>query len=45
MRVIARSTSLTKKKKKKKKLEEWEIEEEGMYPVHEKYTKEGIMKE
>lgn len=34
-----------RKRKKKKKLEELEIEEEGMHPLHEKYTKEGIIKE
>lgn len=29
-----------KKKKKKKELEDyWEVEEEGEYPVHEKYVK------
>ncbi len=32
------------KKKKKKQLEDLEIEEEGMYPYHEEYTKEGIVK-
>ncbi|KHO48917.1 MAG: hypothetical protein QT02_C0011G0002 [archaeon GW2011_AR9] len=32
------------KRKKKKKLEEREIEEEGMYPIHEEYTKEGTVK-
>lgn len=36
---------LFKKRKKKKKLGEREIEEDGMHPVHEKYTKEGIVKE
>ncbi len=33
------------KKKRKKKLDEIDIEEEGMHPVHERYTKEGIVKE
>lgn len=32
-------------RRKKKKLDQWEIEEEGTHPVHEKYTKEGIVKE
>lgn len=36
---------IKRKRKKKKRLEEMEIEEEGMYPIHEKYTKEGIIKE
>ncbi len=36
---------LKQKKKKKKRLDEWEIEEEGTHPVHERYTKEGIVKE
>jgi hypothetical protein len=36
---------LKRKKKKKKRLEDIEIEEEGTHPVHEKYTKEGIVKE
>ncbi len=35
---------ILKRKKKKKKLEDLEIEEDGMYPVHEKYTKEGVVK-
>ena len=37
-----------RKKKSKKKREHWqnqEIEEEGTHPYHEKYTKEGIVKE
>ncbi|MDP3733768.1 MAG: hypothetical protein Q8R37_00935 [Nanoarchaeota archaeon] len=34
-----------KRKKKKKKGDQWEIEEDGTHPVHEKYTKEGIIKE
>ncbi len=34
-----------KKKRKRKELEEREIEEEGMYPIHERYTKGGIVKE
>lgn len=33
------------RKKKKKKLEEYEIEEEGTHPIHERYTKEGVVKE
>ena len=33
------------KKKKKKRLEYLEIEEEGTHPYHEKYTKEGVIKE
>ncbi len=36
---------LLQRRRKKKRLEEMEIEEEGMHPVHEKYTKEGIIKE
>lgn len=34
-----------RRKRKKKRLAEQEIEEEGMHPVHEKYTQEGIVKE
>ena len=33
------------KKKKKKKEDEWEIDPESDYPVHEKYTKEEPVKE
>ena len=34
-----------KKKKKKTKEDEWEIDQESDYPVHEKYTKEEPMQE
>ena len=34
-----------RKKNKKKKEDEWEIEPESDYPVHEKYTKEEPVKE
>lgn len=33
------------KKKRKKKEDEWEIDLESDYPVHEKYTKEEPVKE
>ena len=33
------------KRKKKKKLGIWVVEEEGEYPVHEEYMKEGDVKE
>ena len=33
------------KKKKKKNLEDLGIEEEGTHPYHEKYTKEGVIKD
>ena len=36
---------LLPKKKKRKKLDDYIIEEEGTHPVHEKYTKMGIVKE
>lgn len=33
------------KKKRKKKEDEWEIGPNSDYPVHEKYTKEELVKE
>ena len=33
------------KKKKKRKGDEWEIDEDSDYPVHEKYTEMGGVKE
>ena len=36
---------LLPRKKKKRKLKDLEIEEEGMYPIHEEYTKEGTAKQ
>jgi len=38
-------TKKDKKKKKKKKEDEWEIDEESDYPIHEKYVKEEPVKE
>lgn len=34
-----------KKKLKKRKGDEWEIDTDSDYPVHEKYTKEGAWKD
>lgn len=33
------------KKKRKKKEDEWDIDHNSDYPVHEKYTKEELVKE